>query len=280
MTRDGSATPGRSPEADGHPCPTEAGMGRFDPPSRAPGRAWYSEPPTNLRPEFHDLPPVSEREWAYIKETARQRAEAVSVVDESIGRIMHALQQSGEARANHRRVHLGQRILPLSASHPPRQVIAHLLSHRAGAAPHSWSRIPCRPGAARPLLSVDHAPTLVRAAGVTPPYATDGRSMLAVARQGDTGWRRAVLTETPPAPDASRGPVLGIRTGRYFYTNWRNGAEELFDMSSDRMERHNVATRPEYLSELQLLRETLQQMRACRGDACNAPLPEGLAPPG
>ena len=264
----------------GTPARPKRAWGRFNAAIPvAPGRAWYREAPTKLRPQYYDTPPIRDVEWPRIRKAARQRAEAVSVVDRAIDRIMTALRQSGE---------LGRTIVVFTSDNG--FFLGEQRIRNGKTYPYAPSgRVPLLirgpgipAGVVRndPYTSVDHAPTLARAAGVTPPYDTDGQSMLAVARRGDAGWRRAVLTETPPAAGAERGAVLGIRTGRYFYTNWRNGEEELFDMSSDRLERHNVASRPEYLSALQLLRQSLQQMRSCQGDSCNAALPDGLAPPG
>ena len=46
-----------------------------------------------------------------------------------------------------------------------------------------------------PFTSIDFAPTIARIAGVAPRVLQDRKSMLGVARNGDRGWRRPILTD-------------------------------------------------------------------------------------
>ncbi len=246
--------------------------GRFDRVlTRAPGRAWFSEAPTNLLGGYQSFPPITEKEWGFIKEAARQRAEAVSVVDGSIDRIMRALRASGE---------LGRTLVVFTSDN------GYFLGERRIRHGKSWpygpsGRVPLLirgPGIPAgevrkdPYLSVDHAATLAAAAGVAPPYTTDGKSMLAVARRGDGGWNRPVLTETSPRVGQSRPWVRGIRTRTYFYTRWVSGAEELFHTAKDPQERHNVVTGAEHADVLAQLRAALLDVKDCDGAGCSPPL--------
>jgi N-acetylglucosamine-6-sulfatase len=260
------------------PARPQRAYGRFDAViTQAPGRTWYDEPATDLRPAFYQVPPIGTGEWASIQEAARQRAESLSVVDHAIDRIMIALRNSGE---------LGRTIVVFTSDNG--YFLGEQRIRQGKSYPYGPSgrvpllvRGPGIPGGVvrrDPFLSIDFAPTLARAAGVATPYATDGVSMLAVARTGDRGWQRAVLTETPAPPGGARGPVIGIRTWRYLYTNWRSGDEELFDLSKDPAERHNVAGRPEYRTVLDLLRQSLAQQKSCKGGGCSQPLPAIPAP--
>lgn len=127
-----------------------------------------------------------------------------------------------------------------------------------------------------PYLSVDHAATLAEAAGVAPPYVTDGQSMLHVARRGDQGWPRPVLAERTPRVAGGPPTVLGVRTSRYLYLRWLNGEEELFDVAADPQERHNLLAVAEHAEELDLLRTTLDQLKDCIGTDCNPPIHPAL----
>jgi N-acetylglucosamine-6-sulfatase len=251
--------------------------GRFDAAiPQAPGRAWYAEPATDLRPAYYDVPPISEGEWGSIREAARQRAESLAVVDHAVDRIMIALRRSGE---------LGRTLVVFTSDNG--YFLGEQRIRQGKSYPYSASgRVPLLvrgpgipAGAVRqdPYLTIDHAATLAQTAGVTPPYATDGISMLGVARNGDKGWARGVLTETAPGADG-RGPVLGLRTWRYLYTDWRAGAEELFDLARDPAERHNVAARPEYAAVLTLMRQELGRQRSCRALTCRQAMPPVPAP--
>lgn len=136
----------------------------------------------------------------------------------------------------------------------------------------------------------------------------DGQSLLPVARRGDRGWTRAVLTETGPLsrytrltdetgvpvadghPDQDRRWAIGIRTDRYLYvdiaprTGEEHGEEELYDLATDPDQRNNLAYRTAdngYGDVLDLLRDELHRMRACDGKQCSAPMvPELWAAPG
>jgi N-acetylglucosamine-6-sulfatase len=244
--------------------------------TQAPGRAWFSETPTNLHGGYSSVPPITDQEWRHIKEAARQRAEAVSVVDESVGRIMRALQESGELDrtlvvfTSDNGYFLGERRIRHGKSWPysPSGRVP-LLMRGPG--------IPAGEVRDDPYLSVDHAATLAAAARVDTPYVTDGVSMLSVARRGDQGWRRPVLTESTPRHGETLPSVQGIRTPTHFYTRWASGQEELFLVTRDAAERHNVADETEYSAVLALMRRALMDVRNCAGVSCSPPLSPAAA---
>ena len=136
-------------------------------------------------------------------------------------------------------------------------------------------------------------PTLVDVAGTLPEHAPDGISMWDVARYGDTGWRRAVLTETGalghPALDTNLAGLpllpgeqpdlrflLGIRTERYLYVDVAHQRDELDDLRTDPREHRNLDGDPAYGDIESLLCNHLQQIRACRANTCSLPLPVAL----
>jgi arylsulfatase A-like enzyme len=233
--------------------------------------AWFSEAATDLRSPYDDLPDVTATEWRRIREAARQRAEAVFVVDQQIDRIMRALRRSGELSrtlvvfTSDNGFFLGERKIRHGKTLPYAPSGRVPLLVRGPGIPAGQVRDD-------PYLSIDHAPTIADAAAVTPPYATDGVSMLAVARGGDQGWRRPVLTESRPLAGETQPEVRGIRTARYLYTRWADAEEELFDLSTDPMERHNLARDPEHADVLAQLRSTLTQVQDCRGLECSPAL--------
>jgi N-acetylglucosamine-6-sulfatase len=253
--------------------------GRFDEVlTAAPGRRWFAEQPTDLRPAFGDLPPVSDTEWAHLLNAARQRAESLVVVDEAVARIMKALRRSGELEhtvvvfTSDNGFFLGERGIRHGKSHPYGPSARVPLLMRGPGIPRGEVR-------QDPFLSVDHAPTLAEAAGVTAPREVDGLSLIGVARRGDEGWVRPVLTESAPRRGERRPAVRGVRTARYFYDRWANGPEELFDVRRDPMERHNLARKPEYAATLDALRGQLDKVAECSGVGCNPRLPAALLAP-
>ena len=212
-----------------------------------------------------ELPPLNKAELDGLLEVTRQRAEAVAVVDEQIEKTVAALEALRRARQDPDPVHVGQRLLPRRAPDPAGQGAAvRALAGRAAAGPRP--RHPGRAGAHRPVRSIDFAPTILQAAGAPPVHGhpLDGVSLLDVARHGDKGWRRAVLTETGPrgvvADLDESGPSLaaedpgpnalrfsqGIRTARYLYVEHASDEVELYDMRVDPGQLTNVAGLPAY----------------------------------
>jgi arylsulfatase A-like enzyme len=279
----------------GSPARPDWVKGRFDDViTAAPGADW-SDPDPSDKPEHlrtRTAPNAAELE-AMLRVT-RQRAESLYVVDKQVKRTVQALADSGELDntlvifTSDNGYFLGEqgiragKILP----HDP-SLRTPLLMRGPG--------IPAGEVREDPFLSIDFAPTIAAAARVTPRLPVDGVSMLDVARRGDTGWHRAVLTETGPrsvvrdTDEAGRalavddpGPrdlrwMIGIRTSRYLYVDLASKEEELYDMATDPEQYHNVVTDPAYADVLSLLREQLARLRACDAADCRAPLPEHLA---
>ena len=134
---------------------------------------------------------------------------------------------------------------------------------------------------ARLVANVDLAPTILDAAGATADRPMDGRSMLPFARDGRLRTRRPVLHEGLEAGDidrdgAAKGGTVGeyhaIRTARYLYVEWLNGAVELYDRARDPGELHSRHRDPRYRRIRRALHRALVRLRNCAGDACRQPL--------
>jgi arylsulfatase A-like enzyme len=273
--------------------------GRFDAAiPAAPGASWRDPDAGADKPQYmNEIPPPNQAELDAIREATRQRAEAVSVVDAQVKKVMDTLAGTGELDdtlvifTSDNGYFLGEqgirqgKILPYGPS-----LRTPLLMRGPG--------IPAGQVRYDPFLSIDFAPTIARFSGVTPGLLEDGQSMLAVARHGDRGWTRPVLTETGPRDvvrdtDESGAPlqtpqepdiryVIGVRTDRYLYTNLATGEEELYDMAVDPDQYTNLvmpdgSAAAGYGDILELMREQLRRVRACDGAECRAALPPELA---
>jgi uncharacterized sulfatase len=102
-----------------------------------------------------------------------------------------------------------------------------------------------QPGVASSSLAelLDLYPTLIELAGVPRAPGLDGRSLAPILRdptaevhQAAYSWRRV------------GGPIVSasIRSGKWRYTQWSDGSEELFDLEADPLGRHNLAGRAEH----------------------------------
>jgi arylsulfatase A-like enzyme len=84
----------------------------------------------------------------------------------------------------------------------------------------------------------DVMPTLLDAAGLTPPLGLDGRSALALLHGDRSGWREVLHGEHT----AFGQSVQWLMDGRWKYVWWSgSGREQLFDLASDPQELRDLA---------------------------------------
>jgi N-acetylglucosamine-6-sulfatase len=268
-----------------------------------PGARWADSPHVTDKPAYLEgQVPINAAEWDAILSLTRQRAESLHVVDQAVRQTVNALAATGELEetlitfTSDNGYFLGEqmvrqgKILP----HEPSLRVPFLM--RGPGIPAGEARFD-------PITSIDYAPTVLALAGARATAQVDGRSVLGVARRGDRGWTRAVLTETGPRsgyarltdesgrpvlegdPDQDRRWAIGIRTDRYLYVDIApsekspSGEMELYDLAVDPQQRDNLAYRAAergYGEVLVLLRRELQRMRGCDGEECSAPMAEQL----
>lgn len=113
-------------------------------------------------------------------------------------------------------------------------------------------------------LNIDFAPTLLDIAGITPPAAMQGRSLMPlVENQHPSDWRTQFFYEHHFGPRILP-PSEGVRTERYAYIRWvdeQPPIEELYDLKADPLEGHNLAADPAYAQTLAALRTQWEKYR-------------------
>src|SRR5690606_33383399 len=125
-----------------------------------------------------------------------------------------------------------------------------------------------------PFLTIDFAPTILRAAGAKLRPSIDGQSLLRVARRGGKGWTRPILTESQPKKSTGIAKPFstGIRAPRFLYVEHLNGERELYDMRKDPKQFRNVVRNRRYADDRRRLARILRDMRRCDGAECRRPL--------
>ena len=273
--------------------------GDFDQEVReAPGASW-NDPHFGDKPAYLRKPPLNDAEKKALLEVTRQRAEALEVVDQQVRRTIRVLRRTGEL--DHTLVlftsdngyFLGEQRMREGKIWPHEPSLRVPLLMRGPGIPAGQVRTD-------PFTSLDFAPTIARATGTRMGSQVDGVSLLGVARHGDRGWWRGILTETGPqhpemvrrtdfagrplATTEGRDPrfAIGVRTSRYLYVDLASGAHELYDVVADPREYVNLARDPAYDRVEARLGRVLQRLRDCKGSQCRRPLPPGLraGPPG
>lgn len=163
-------------------------------------------------------------------------AECVRLIDDSVGRIVDTLKQTGQWENT---------VILFTSDHGDSQGDLGLW-HKATALETATGvplvlRIPDRPGgrtSERLACLEDLAPTCLDLAGLPVPDAMDGTSLLASEDASPGPEREALLIECGFYP----ATVTAICTKRWKYIHHMNGGfEELYDRETDPEERYNLA---------------------------------------
>jgi len=110
----------------------------------------------------------------------------------------------------------------------------------------------------------DVMPTLLEGAGAPVPTSVEGRSVLAAVR--GEAWREFIHGE--------HSPCYAIEQAMHYLTDGREkyiwfpatGEEQLFDLTADRQELHDLAKEPAYAGRVELWRGRLIELLGRRGD--------------
>ncbi|MCX7016412.1 MAG: sulfatase-like hydrolase/transferase [Candidatus Sumerlaeota bacterium] len=190
----------------------------------------------------------------------------VEMVDGAVGRILDALEDSGQA---------DNTIVILTADHGEsrgrhRFIFKSKLYEEAVKVPMIVScpgRLPEGVRDIKRLVSgLDLAPTWCDYAGIEPPAHQRGRSLRPALEGNATEWRDFV-----PAQSGIDGRT--IRTGQYKYVMYKGDpVEQLFDLKNDPWETKNLAGDAQFDSVLADHRELQEQWEA---SLIPAPVPEG-----
>ncbi|TRZ84363.1 DUF4976 domain-containing protein [bacterium] len=194
----------------------------------------------------------------------------VAAVDESIGRVLDGLDQTGLA---------------------PNTLVIYTSDQGFFLGEHGWfdkrfmyeealrmpllMRLPGRipPGLVNKdmLTNVDFAPTFLDGAGLKKPPAMQGRSFLPLATaQRVSGWPESIYYHYYEFPDVHMVKRhYGVRTKRYklihFY--YDIDAWELYDLARDPRELHNVYADPAYAKVRRELEDELLRLQKLTGDS-------------
>ncbi len=218
-----------------------------------------------LQRKIDGLPPLS-RETGTSDETIRDRLRMLAGIDEGVGMIFKALEQTGRL---------------------DNTVLVFLSDHGYWYGEHGLSverRLGYDEGLRIPLLvryprlieggqvidalaqSVDLAPTLLELAGAASDQAFDGRSLVPLLRgQQPDDWPTSFLAEYNTDTVFPRVLNMGyqaVRTPRWKYIRYKKlrGMDELYDLRNDPYEMTNLIDEPKAQTELKKLRAELNRL--------------------
>lgn len=254
--------------------------------TRAPGLPATGSPdPDQSDVAWHlRRPDLDGGDRAAVLEVARQRAEAVRVLDEQVGALVAHLEASGE---------LDDTVLVLTSDngyflgeHRVRggKVLGHEPSLRVPLLV-AGPGVPAGERRHAPVSTVDLAATVLDLAGATErhPLALEGRSAVPLLER-DRDWDRAVVVESllGGLPDRSADftdarRMIGVRTARWSFLRYATGAAELYDLRADPDQLRNLAADPAHAEVRRALLGVWRRAAYCTGEGCQVPLPPGLA---
>lgn len=191
----------------------------------------------------------------------RNQLRALAAVDEGVGRILRALEETG--RLDNTMVvftsdngyfwgehSLGDKRWAYEESLRDPLIIRYPKLIKAG------MRID------EDALNVDIAPTFLDLAGVRRPNNLHGRSLLPLFEKKAQNWRKSVLFEYFAETNFPRTPSWqAVRTARWKYVHYTDlqGMDELYDLRTDPYEMKNRIADPAAASGLKELQKELQR---------------------
>jgi len=154
-------------------------------------------------------------------------------------------------------------------------------------------------------MNIDIAPTILELAHVLPDKSVDGRSLVPYVTDTSLRSRRPLLfesfvetndveangaepskaaranassnSEATASITAPPKDYEGIRLGAYKYIEWPSGEKELYDITKDQYELHNLARSKNYAPIRNFLHNRLRELEDCSGLTCReeitAPIP-------
>lgn len=231
-----------------------------------------------------------------LPEMVRGYNRLVSALDEGVGRLMRALEETGQL----------ENTLIVFTSDQGFAWGEHGFAWKVGAY-DACIKIPMifrLPGSVarggvckQPVSVVDLAPTLLGAAGVKLPWTMHGRDLRPLLKNPDTSWDRSVMmehfylrfgeqTDCAVPSEKDQGPLpwwISLRHGRHKYirTLRPDEIEELYDLESDPHEWTNLALASENRKLLSGFRTKLaaELERTGAGLRKNLPPPRSAAAP-
>lgn len=236
--------------------------------------------PPHSDPEFFQRQPelirnsLGRKRWEYrlgppeslnFQRSMRRYYRLVTGIDNQLGKMMEALQQTGRSE-NTIIVFTADQGMYLGARGLAGKWFGHETSIRIPLIIHD-PRLPIsQHGTSREAMAlmIDFHPTLLDWAGLSASQDVQGRSLVPVL-EGNTpeDWRTEFFYEHHSFPDQIPRSE-GVRTGQYKYLRYLDSEplfEELYDLNADPTEGTNLADNPEYYELLEEMRLKWQQWK-------------------
>ncbi len=196
-----------------------------------------------------------------IAEFYRQYCETLLAVDDSIGRVMEALDKRGQLEDT-LIIYMGDNGFCFGEHGLIDKRTAYEASMRVPFMAYCPKLFTGGQTIDKVVANIDIAPTVLQAAGLKTPPHMQGRSFYDLMRGQQTDWRDSLLYEYFWERNFPQTPTIhALRTPRYKYIHYFGiwDTDELYDMQADPLERKNLINEPD---RQQLITKLKNQMFA------------------
>lgn len=210
---------------------------------------------------------------AAVRENYQQELESLLSVDEAVGRVLGALQRTGELQntlviftSDNGFMHGEHRIRAAKVFAYEPSIRVPLVMRGPG--------VPTGVRLGQNVANIDLAPTILDAADATAGRLEDGTSLFGLMSDPESEPGREVLLENGSGL-RTVSAYRGLRNSRYSYIRYdRSGERELYDLRRDPFQLRNLAEVKRYDRIQTLLAARLRRLERCRGvRSCGAGRP-------
>ncbi len=221
---------------------------------------------TDKPPHIQKLPRLSPAKQEAVTHAYRSRLESLLAIDDMVERLVTALEETGEIDrtmivfASDNGFFLGEHRVPDGKKLPYEEAIRVPMIIRGGGFPAGSTVL-------QPVANIDLAPTIVALAGARARRKMDGIPLLLLALDPALGQDRPLLLENFNRL-SGRPSYEAIRTPRWLWVEYRNGARELYDMEDDPLQLQSRHGDPALATVRADLSRRLAGLRKCAGPTC------------
>jgi N-acetylglucosamine-6-sulfatase len=205
-----------------------------------------------------------------LQEYHRRYCESLLAMDESVGRIMKYLEETGMAEET-LLVYMGDNGFQFGEHGLIDKRVAYEHSIKVPLLMHCPDLFPAGTKVPQVVANIDIGPTLLAVAGLKAPAHMDGANFMPVATGKDSDWRTGLLYEYFWEWNYPHTPTMhAIRGDRYKYIRYHGlwDLNELYDMKEDPEELNNLILSPDHQDVIKRLNTQLwKELRESKGDS-------------
>ncbi len=194
-----------------------------------------------------------------IAEYYQRYAESLLAVDESIGRVFDALKERGELDST-LVIYMGDNGFAFGEHGLIDKRTAYEESMRVPLLARCPELFKGNQKVKEVVAGLDIMPTVLGAAGVTPPQGLDGRNWIPLAQGKQTEWRKELLYEYYWERNFPQTPTMhALREQKFKFIRYQGiwDLDELYDLEEDPLESRNLISDAKHAQTVQRMRNKL-----------------------